>query len=100
MKLESLASQPKLIKITLDDEDIVEAYGDTVEFWVWDRQPLEKFVQFAGKKFNAEDIPELEGFARNMVLNEEGNPVMTEGKLLPTTLMARCITKVMETLGK
>lgn len=100
MKLEALASEPQLVKIILDDEDIQERYGDALEFWVWDRQPLEKFVQFAGKKFNAEDIPELEKFASDMILNEEGEKIMKDKKLLPTSVMARCITKVMETLGK
>lgn len=100
MKLESLVSEPKLVKITLDDEDIVAEYDDALEFWVWDRQPLEKFVQFAGKKFNAEDIPELEEFARKMILSETGEQVLTGNQLLPTSVMARCITKVMETLGK
>ena len=100
MKLTELASEPKLVRIILDDEDITETYGDEIEFWVWDRQPLEKFVRFAGKKFNAEDIPELESFARDMILDEQGNKVMKDNMLLPTSVMARCITKVMETLGK
>jgi len=100
MKLSDLASEPKLIVIKIDDEDIITEYGEPLEFWVWDRQPLEKFLRFAGKKIDNEDLPELIEFTREMILDESGEPVMTGGKLLPTSLMSRCVTRVMEQLGK
>ena len=43
MKLAELAAEPKLIPITLDDADIVEKYGEPLEFWIWDRQPIDSF---------------------------------------------------------
>jgi hypothetical protein len=35
-----------------------------------------------------------------MILDENGVKVMVEDKLLPTGIMTKAITKVMETLGK
>ena len=32
MKLKDLASKPKLVKVVLDDKDIVENYGEELEF--------------------------------------------------------------------
>lgn len=100
MKIAELATEPKLLKVVLDDADIVEQYGDELEFWVWDRQPIEKFLKFAGKTITEDDLPELIAFTREMILDEDGQPVVREGKILPTLIMTRCITKVMEQLGK
>ena len=100
MKIADLASEPKLVRVVIADKDIVEQYGDELEFWVWDRQPIEKFLKFAGKTITEDDLPELVAFTREMILDEEGNTVVTGGKMLPTTIMTRCITRVMEQLGK
>ena len=100
MKIQELAVKPSLVKITLDDEAIVEQFGDAIEFFVWDRQPLEKFMRFAGQKVDAETLPEMIQFCNEMILDEEGNKILTDEKILPTSVMTRCITKVMEQLGK
>ena len=47
MNITQLASKPQLIQLTLDDEDTIDRYGEALDFHIWDRQPLEKFVQFA-----------------------------------------------------
>ena len=40
MKLSELAKKPQLQKITITDEALVEKYGDELEFFIYDRQPL------------------------------------------------------------
>lgn len=100
MKLENLATQPKLVKVLLDDEDIVKEYEEPIEFWVYDKQPLEKFVRFANAKPGNEDFPELLEFCKAMILNESGNPVLDDGKVLPTKIMMGCLNKVVQQLGK
>lgn len=100
MNIKELAAKAKLIKITLDDEDIVEQYGEALEFWVWDRQPLDKFLQFAGKDLKAENYPELVKFCSELILDEDGKPVMADDMLLPNVVLAKCVTKVVEQLGK
>ena len=93
MKLQELAVKPVLITVTIDDEDIIEQYGEPLEFFVWDRQPLEKFMMFAGKKMEAEDLPMMLEF-------DKGKPVLVDEKVLPTQVMTKCVTRVMEQLGK
>ena len=100
MKLQELAVKPVLITVTIDDEDIIEQYGEPLEFYVWDRQPVEKFMMFAGKKLEAEDLPMMLDFCREMILDDKGKPVLTNEKVLPTQVMTKCVTKVMEQLGK
>jgi hypothetical protein len=98
MRLTQLAAKPKLVKIIIDDEDVVKEYGESLEFHIWDRQPMDKFVKLAQMK--AEDFGDLVEAVNSMVLDEEGNPVLKDDLVLPTNIMTKVIGKVVETLGK
>jgi hypothetical protein len=98
MKLTQLAAKPQLVKIELNDEDVVKEFGEALEFWIWDRQPMDKFIRLAQMK--GEDMSELIAAVNDMVLDEEGNPVVKDGLVLPTNVMTKVIGKVVETLGK
>jgi len=37
MELKKLATKPNLIKVIVDKDTIVEAYGEPLEFYMWDR---------------------------------------------------------------
>ena len=45
MKLSELAVKPKLSKVTITEEHIVEKYGEELDFYIWDRQPLDIFAK-------------------------------------------------------
>lgn len=98
MKLTQLAAKPQLVRIELNDEEIIKEFGEPLEFWIWDRQPLDKFVRMAQMK--GEDMSELIIAVNDMVLDELGQPVVKDGLVLPTNIMTRVISRVVETLGK
>jgi hypothetical protein len=98
MKLTQLAAKPQLIKMELDDEETVKEFGESLEFWIWDRQPIDKFIKLATLK--ADDLGQLIDAVNGMVLDEAGLPVLKDGETLPTHVMTRLIGKVVETLGK
>jgi hypothetical protein len=98
MKLTQLAAKPQLVKIELNDEDVVKEYGESLEFWIWDRQPMDQFVRLA--KMDASNFEMLVEAVNGMVLDEDGNPVLKDGVVLPTNVMTKVIGKVVETLGK
>lgn len=100
MKISDIAAKPKLVRIELDDEETVAEYGDAVEFWVWDRQPLTKFIKFANTQGEVEDFGALVEFCAELVLDEEGNPILTDGNVLPGKLLIKCVNKVVDQLGK
>lgn len=100
MKLKELASKPQLIRVVLNDEETVKEYGDEIEFWVWDKQPLAKFIKFANVSAESESFPELVEFCAQLIMDEAGMPVLQEGEVLPAAIMVRCINKVVEQLGK
>ena len=98
MKLTKLTAKPQLVKLTLEDDEIIKEYGEALEFWIYDRQPLEQFVKLAQMK--QEDFSDLVNAVNAMVLDEDATPVVKDGMILPTTIMGKVITKVVETLGK
>lgn len=100
MKLKQLASKPQLIRVALNDEDTIKEYGEELEFWVWDKQPLAKFIKFANVTADSESFPELVDFCSQLILDENGEPVIGEGEVLPAAIMVRCINRVVEQLGK
>jgi hypothetical protein len=98
MKLSELAKKPQLVKITISDEDIVAEFGEAIEFWSWDRQPMDTFLKLASlDQTNTASVIET---VRGLVLDEEGKPVITGENTLPTKVMMRVITAVVESLGK
>ena len=98
MKLQELATKPQLTEITIDKEEIVSKYGDTVNFFILDRLPIDTFTKLATIK--QDDIQEMYSVMEDLVLNEKGMPIMTENKILPVDILTECILKVTEDLGK
>jgi hypothetical protein len=93
-----LAAKPTLVRIELDDEEIRKEYNDSLEFWVWDRQPMNMFVKLATVHQN--NFGEMVELVNSMVLDEEGNQIAQGELIFPTDVMMKIINKVVETLGK
>lgn len=98
MKLSQLAAKPQLTKLVLDDEDIVKEFGESVEFWTWDRQPIDIFMKLASVK--QDDPASIIGVVRDLILDDKGYAVISKDNMLPNTLLVKAIAKIVETLGK
>jgi hypothetical protein len=98
MKLSQLKAKPQLVKIVIDDEDIVKEFGETVEFWTWDRHPMDTFLRMASN--GEQDIATLITAVQDLVLDEEGKPVLSDDEILPMPIMMKVVQKVVEGLGK
>ena len=98
MQLDQLAQERKLIKLTIEDEGIVEKYGEALEFWVWDRQSLDTFAKMS--VITEDNALQYTDLLTDMILNKEGEPVMRDNKILPVDVITEAIKLVGETLGK
>ena len=98
MKLSQLAAKPQLIEIKLDDAETITSYGEAVTFHIWDRQSMDTFVKLA--TIDYKDFGTVAELMKALVLDEEGKPIVNEELVLPTDLLMKAITKVIETLGK
>ena len=98
MKLSSVASKPQLIKFELNDEDTIKEFGEPLEFYSYDRQPLNVFIKLANADHN--DVGQMINLTRELILDEEGKQIITDEIMLPGNILIRVIGKVVETLGK
>tara|TARA_R110000868_G_scaffold46599_3_gene153739 strand:- start:158 stop:454 length:297 start_codon:yes stop_codon:yes gene_type:complete len=98
MQLKDLAKEPKLIKITLDDADVVKEFGEAVEFWTWDRQPMATYLKMAN--ITPENTTEIFETIRELVLDADGAQILDDKNALPTMLLLKVLNTVVETLGK
>lgn len=98
MQLDQLAQERKLIKLTITKEDIVEKYGEELDFWVWDRQSLDTFAKMS--VVTEDNALQYTDLLTAMILNEQGEPVMKDNKILPIDVITEAIKLVGDTLGK
>lgn len=98
LNLKTLAAKPQLIKIVLDGDEIKEQYGDELEFYIYDRQPIDKFIKIASTMNT--DYTTAVGMMNELILDEDGKPVCKDGLVLPSGVMSLAIQKVVEHLGK
>jgi hypothetical protein len=99
MKLSQIAAKPKLIEVSVDDEDIIKEYAEPLTFFTWDRQPMDVFTRMANLS-ESSDIAGLLDIVRTLVLDEDGKEILTKESTLPTSVLMKVISKVTEHLGK
>jgi hypothetical protein len=97
MKLSELSQKPKLINIVIDKKEIVKKYGEELEFHIYDRQPLDVFTKLANAKEDTAGVTEL---IQEMILDENGKPVVTDGNVLPLDVIMEAVTLITKELGK
>ena len=98
MNLTQLAAKPQLIKVTLDDADIVSTYGEPLDFYTWDRQPMDVFLKVSTS--DRQDFGQLVEVMRDLIMDSDGNPVMKDGMILPGKVLVATLTKMVSVLGK
>lgn len=98
MQLEQLAVQPKLTKLTISEPKIVEKYGEELEFYVYDRQKLDVFAKMAS--ITEDNAMQYSTLLTDLILNDKGEPVMSEDKILPIDVLTEAIKLIGDMLGK
>jgi hypothetical protein len=98
MKLTELAKEPKLVKIEIDDEAMVKIYGEIIEFWVYDRVDMEAFMKLANLE-GGQNMQDIIAVMKDLILDEKGNKVIAEGRVLPNDVMIKAVEKTVQALG-
>lgn len=98
MKLSELAKNPKLVKVVIDDEKLVAKYGEPVEFFIYDRVDMEKFMALASLD-GKQNIAEVVKTMKDLILDEKGNKVIDGGKILPNDIMIKAVEATVVQLG-
>lgn len=98
MKLSQLSAKPQLIDISIDDEATITEFGEAIEFWTWDRQPMDVFMKLA--RITGNDTSEIITIVKTLILDEKGKEILKDDEMLPTHVLMKAIGKVTELLGK
>lgn len=98
MKMSQLAAKPQLVMFTVDNEEIVKKYNEPLDFYSWDRQPLEIFMKLASAQ--QQNIGEMIDVIRPLILDERGKPIIQGDVMLPSDVLIAAIAKIVERLGK
>ena len=98
MKLKELAQKPQLVELLIDSDEIVKKYGDTIQFFVQDRLPIETYTKLASVK--SDNPGSMYDVIKDLILDEDGLPVMSDGNILPMDVMTEAVMQVTDRLGK
>jgi hypothetical protein len=98
MKLSDLKAKPKLTKIVLSDDDLVQEFGEPLEFYTWDRQPMDVFLKLSA--VDGDNYGTIIDTVKDLILDEDGKPILDGEETLPVAVLMRVIAKVVEGLGK
>lgn len=98
MKLSELAKKPELTLIVINDEDTIKEFGEPIEFYTFDRIPLDTFSTLASA--DQSNPKELIDVVKTLILSETGEQIINEKQMLPPVILIRAIGKIVEKLGK
>ena len=99
MDISKFAKKPTLTKIVMDDQEVVEQYGETIEFHMLDQMSISTYFEFYRLQ-QEQDSDKLNDLLRKIVLKDDGTPALTEEEIFPVDLTLGLLVKINEFLGK
>lgn len=98
MNLSQLTAKPQLILVKLDDEETITEYKEAIEFYTWDRQPMDVFMKLASA--TQDNTTGIIDIVKTLILDENGKEILNSENVLPTNVLMKAISKVTDMLGK
>lgn len=98
MDLTALVSEPQLIKVEVNDEEVLAKYNEPVTFYMWDRQDLDTFVMMSTLDYS--DTPAVAKATSKLILNSKGEPEYTGRRAPPADLLYKIFNAAIAALGK
>jgi hypothetical protein len=99
MDISKFAKKPALTKLVIDEPEVIEAYGEAIEFHMLDQMSISVYFEFYRLQ-QEQDSDKLNDLLRKIVLKEDGTPALAEGEIFPVDLTLGLLVKINEFLGK
>ena len=96
--ISEFAKKPQLVEIVLDNEDIINEFGEAVIFYMHDYVDINTYFEFF--RSQSENGTGLNELLRKIILNAEGQPVLGAYDALPVKLAVGALAKINDNLGK
>lgn len=97
IKLSSLKAKPTLVEKLLKDEDIIAEFGAPIQFWSWDRLPIETYMSLVAAE--SSDVSMRFQIAKTLILNEDGSPMLSGDEVFTPGVMTAVVSEVFKSLG-
>ena len=97
MKLKALAKKPQLTQVTINDDALVEKYGEPLDFWIYDRYEMDLYLKLMNN--DEKDIVGLSSTIKEMVMDDDGSPIFGDGEIIPADVLTKMIEEVVAQLG-
>lgn len=98
MFLENLVSEPQLVEIKINKEELVEKYGEELVFYIYDRQELDVYMGLA--KLSGEDsFSDIANITKKLIRNKDGKLILDKKGQLPPDIMVAVIEESIKQLG-
>ena len=97
MKLSALAKKPQLEKIIIDNEEIVEKYGEAPEFYIYDRYEMDVYMRLMNTEEN--DFLKMSQVCKELVMDETGKTMLEKDDILPGDISIKVVETVIQHLG-
>jgi len=98
MNLKDIAKKPKLVTVVLEDAETVKEFGEPLEFYTWDRTPIDQFMKLASVDQNK--YQSVMDAVKGLIQDEQGEPIINGETSLPNHVLMKVVTTVVENLGK
>ncbi len=98
-QISEFKTKPKLIRVDLDQNELIEAYGEPISFWMLDHVDINTYFDFFRSQTEHEGDA-VNKILRRLILNEEGQTVLADDEQLPVDIAIAAITRIGEVLGK
>jgi hypothetical protein len=99
MDISKFAKKPTLTKIVMDEPEVVETYGEVIEFHMLDQMSISTYFEFYRLQ-QEQNSDKLNDLLRKIVLKEDGTPALAEEEIFPVDLTLGLLVKINEFLGK
>lgn len=99
MDITELAKKPQLEELLIDDQDIIDRYGESISFWIMDQMDISTYFNFY-KLQQSEDAGQLNDLLRKIILNKHGKPCLKDDEVFPVDITLSILVKINEFLGK
>jgi hypothetical protein len=99
MDISKFAKKPTLTKIVMDDAEVIEQYGETIEFHMLDQMSISTYFEFYRLQQD-QDSDKLNDLLRKIVLKDDGSPALSGEEIFPVDLTLGLLVKINEFLGK
>ena len=99
MDISNLAKKPELVELCIDDQDLVDRYGEAITFYMIDEMGIDTYFAFYRLQ-QEQRAEELNKLLRKIILKKDGTPALGNEQVLPVDLTLAVLVKINDFLGK